>query len=131
MKKFNLSYLMLLVAIFIMLHTPNISLAQDPIKVSPHTYEVLLDNERVRVMEYSSKPGDISPMHSFSEVVIYRLSPSYKIKLTFPDGSTEVIEGKVGEVRWDKGLREIENVGNTEARALIVELKQPQQKLEQ
>jgi beta-alanine degradation protein BauB len=120
--------MIVLLATFTVMIALKMSVAQDPIKVSPHTHKVLLENERVRVMEYRSQPGEKSPMHSYSEVVIYRLSPSYKLKLTFPDGKTEVIEGKVGDVRWDKGLREIENVGNTEAHAVIVELKVPLEK---
>jgi beta-alanine degradation protein BauB len=121
-------FMIVLLATLALMIAAKTSVAQDPIKVSPHTYNVLLENDRVRVMEYRSQPGEKSPMHSFSEVVIYRLSPSYKLKLTFPDGKTELIEGKVGDVRWDKGLREIENVGNTEAHAVIVELKVPLKK---
>ena len=115
--------------IFTVMIAAEVSVAQDPIEVSPHTYKVLLENDRVRVLEYRSQPGEKSPMHAFSEVVIYRLSPSYKLKFTFSDGKTEIIEGKVGEVLWDKGgLREMENVGNTEAHAVLVELKVPLEK---
>ena len=100
------------------------SIAQDSIEVSPHTYKVLLENDRVRVLEYRSQPGDKSPMVSVSEAVVYRLSPSYKLRFTFPDGKTELIDAKVGDVRWrEQGKVEIENVGDTEAHAVIVELK--------
>jgi hypothetical protein len=36
--------------------------AQDPVKLSPHYYNVLLDNEHVRVLEYQLKPEEKEPM---------------------------------------------------------------------
>lgn len=121
--------MIVLLATFTVMIAVNTSVAQDPIEVSPHTYTVLLENDRVRVLEYRSQPGDKSPMASASEAVIYRLSPSYKLKFTYPDGKTELIDGKVGDVRWrEEGMVEIENVGNTEAHAVIVELKVPLKK---
>jgi hypothetical protein len=32
--------------------------AQDPVKLSPQFYRVLLENEHVRVLEFRAKPGD-------------------------------------------------------------------------
>lgn len=120
--------MIVLLATFTVMIATKTSVARDPIKVSP-TYKVLLENDRVRVLEYRSQPGEISPMVSASEAVVYRLSPSYKLKFTFPDGKTELIEGKAGDVHWrEEGMFEIENVGNTEAHAVIVELKVPHKK---
>jgi hypothetical protein len=36
--------------------------AQDPVKLSPQYYNVLLDNGHVRVLEYRLKPGEKEPM---------------------------------------------------------------------
>src|SRR5262249_43946944 len=36
--------------------------AQDPVKVSPEHFKVLLDNERVRVLDFHSKGGDKIPL---------------------------------------------------------------------
>lgn len=129
MKDSRHLFMIVLLATLALMIAAKTSVAQDPIEVSPHTYKLLLENDRVRVLEYRSQPGEKSPMASASEAVIYRLSPSYKLMFTFPDGKTELIEGKVGDVRWrEEGMVEIENVGNTEAHAVIVELKVPLKK---
>ena len=129
MKNLIHLFMIVLLATFALMIATMTSMAQDPIKVSPNTHKLLLENDQVRVIEYRSQPGEKSPMLFLSDAVIYRLSPSYKLKLTLPDGKTEVIEGKAGDVRWvEEGMRELENVGNTEAHAIIVELKAPQKK---
>ena len=38
--------------------------AQDPVKLSPKMYTVLLENEHVRVLEFRAKAGEKEPMHS-------------------------------------------------------------------
>jgi hypothetical protein len=32
--------------------------AQDPVKLSPKMYKVLLENDQVRVLEFRAKPGE-------------------------------------------------------------------------
>ena len=39
---------------------------QDVVKVSPETHTVLLENERVRVLDVYAKPGEKVGMHSFT-----------------------------------------------------------------
>ena len=51
-------------------------LAQDPVKVAPDAYKVLLDNERVRVLSVTMKPGGKSPMHSHPANIVYTLNDS-------------------------------------------------------
>lgn len=36
----------------------------DPVQLSPQYYKVRLDNARVRVLEFRSRPGDKEAMHS-------------------------------------------------------------------
>jgi quercetin dioxygenase-like cupin family protein len=50
-------------------------------------YKVLLENDRVRVLEYRLKPGAKEPMHSHTDYIVYALS-SGKAKFTLPDGKT-------------------------------------------
>jgi hypothetical protein len=38
--------------------------AQDPVKLSPQYYKVLLENDQVHVVEYRLKAGEKEPMHS-------------------------------------------------------------------
>ncbi len=99
------------------------ALAQDPVKVSPETTKVLLENDRVRVLDVRVKPGEKEPMHSHPANVVYCLSDS-KIKLTYPDGKTEERECKPGVARWSEAVTHAsENVGTTEHHLVQVELK--------
>ena len=34
---------------------------QDPVKITPQFYKVLLENDQVRVLEYRIKPGEKKP----------------------------------------------------------------------
>ena len=50
--------------------------AQDPAKIDPAHYKVLLDNEYVRILDVRHKPGDKSPMHSHPHHAVYWLTGS-------------------------------------------------------
>ena len=101
---------------------------QDPVKAAPKAFKVLLENDRVRVLEYRAKPGEKEPMHSHPDSFVYSLSP-YNIKINFPDGTTELRKGKAGEAIWQEAeTHSSENMGTADARALIIELKEPNMK---
>ena len=98
---------------------------QDPVKVSPDIYKVALDNDRVRVLDITLKPGAKSPMHSHPDYVAYLVSEG-KVKFTDKDGKTEERELKKGTTVWfDAMSHAVENVGTTELHVLNVELKEP------
>lgn len=104
--------------------------AQDPVEVAPQSYRVLLENEQVRVLEYRSRPGDKTPMHSHPAYLVYDIDPG-TIEFTFPDGRVfKDEEEEVGDVSWSEPKTHAsENVGTKEARALIVELKEGTMKI--
>ena len=88
----------------------------------------LLDNDQVRIFEATIKVGEKTPEHSHpADEATYVLSGG-KIKHTLPDGTTTTEERKTGEVRWRTApvTHVAENVGDTELRFLIIELKKPQ-----
>lgn len=98
-------------------------LAQDPVKLSPQFYKVLIDNDEVRVLEYHLKPGEKEPMHSHPRGFVYYLADA-KFRVSFPDGKSEESELKTGEAHWrDAITHAVENIGNTEAHAIALELK--------
>ncbi len=102
---------------------PTTALAQDVVKVAPDKYKVLLDNDRVRVLEYRAKPGDKTPMHSHPAYLVYSLT-SGKAKFTSSDGKTTERDLKAGEVTWNNGeTHATESMG--EGHVLLVELKEP------
>jgi quercetin dioxygenase-like cupin family protein len=99
------------------------ALAQDPAKVAPNNYKVLLENDRVRVLEFQSKPGDKIGMHSHPDCVLYSFSGG-KTKFTYPDGKTTEREGQAGQAIWRNAeTHATENVGTGELHILLVELK--------
>lgn len=42
---------------------PRESRAQDPAKLAPQFYKLVLDNEQVRVIDYHLKPGEKEPLN--------------------------------------------------------------------
>ena len=104
------------------------ALAQDPAKVSPNTHKVLLENDRVRVLDVRVQPGQKVPTHSHPAYVVYALS-DFKVKFTYPDGRTAERDGKAGQATWREGeTHAAENVGTTELHILNIELKGAAQK---
>jgi mannose-6-phosphate isomerase-like protein (cupin superfamily) len=99
------------------------SRAQDPVKVSPGLYKVLLENDHVRVLDINLKAGDKSPMHEHPESVIYALN-SGTVRFTDPDGKTTDVEFKPGQCVWRGAEKhEPQNIGKTDVHAIQIELK--------
>jgi quercetin dioxygenase-like cupin family protein len=99
--------------------------AQDPVRLSPQYYNVLIDNDEVRVLEYHLKPGEKEPMHSHPRGFVYALADA-KLKISFPDGHSEESVMKAGEAHWRGAVTHAaENIGSTEAHAIALELKKP------
>jgi beta-alanine degradation protein BauB len=97
----------------------------DPVKVTPHMYQVRLENAYVRVLEYRSEPGEKEAMHFHPPGVVYSLSDATMV-ITDREGHTEKHTVKAGEVSWrNKTWHAAENVGTTEIHALAIELKMP------
>ena len=102
--------------------------AQDVVKVSPETHRVLLENDRVRVLDVRIKPGERVAMHSHPPSVIHYLSDG-SLKVTSPDGRTEAREVKTGTTVWSEAATHAaENVGTREFHELQIELKEEQRK---
>jgi quercetin dioxygenase-like cupin family protein len=102
--------------------------AQDPVKVAPQAFKERLNNDKVRVLEYSSKPGEKEAMHSHPAILLYVIQGG-KLKSTAADGTSKEIEYKTGDVVWrDAITHSVENVGMTELKALLVEVKHPKKK---
>ena len=95
----------------------------DPVRLSPQYYKVRLDNARVRVLEFRSKPGDKEAMHSHPEGVLFALADA-TYRNTFPNGPAITRSVAQGDVEWSDALTHAgENVGRTEGHYYRVELK--------
>ena len=99
------------------------ALAQDPVKAAPQAFKEILNNSEVRVLEYSSKPGQKEAMHSHPAVLLYVIQGG-KLKSTAPDGTSKEIEYKTGDIQWREAVTHTgENVGTTEMKSLLIEVK--------
>jgi hypothetical protein len=100
--------------------------AQDAVKVQPDSYRVALENDRLRVLEFVSRPGMGMcgvGMHSHPAHLTVALTAA-KVRVTTPDGKTFIAENKPGDVFWSEAqTHTTENVTGRSARALIIELK--------
>jgi hypothetical protein len=103
------------------------ALGQDAAKVQPSSYRLALENESVRVLEFTGRPGlgvCGSGLHSHPAHLTVLLTPA-RVKVT-EKGKTFVAENKAGDVFWSPATtHETENVGGGSVRSLIVEIKQP------
>jgi beta-alanine degradation protein BauB len=98
-------------------------MAQDAVTIAPHAYKVVLENDRVRVLEFRAKPGEKTALHSHPAAVAISLSNAL-YKFTSPDGQSGEAELTLGQVIYQDAVEHTTEIaGNTEAHALIVELK--------
>jgi len=104
------------------------AMSQDPVPLYPDNYKILLENDKVRVMEFKLKKGATEQFHQHPPAVTYVLDP-FKIRFTFPDGTTKIRETKTGDVLYgDSVTHSPLNIGETNARGIIVEMKQASKK---
>ena len=73
--------------------------ALDPVRVAPHIYESILDNERVRVLKMTDRNGETPPLHAHPDRVVVFLSPCAWMETT-EDGQTAMQSFKLGDVLW-------------------------------
>lgn len=108
-----------------LLAIPATALAQDPVPIYPDNYKVLLENDSVRVLEFSLKRGARENFHQHPAAVTYVLAP-FKIRFSFPDGTTRIREAKTGDVFFGEAVvHSPENIGESDARGILIEMKTP------
>ncbi|HEX9636464.1 MAG TPA: antibiotic biosynthesis monooxygenase [Acidobacteriota bacterium] len=99
--------------------------AQDPLALYPENYKLLLENDRVRVIDFQLKQGAKETAHTHRQHVVYVIT-GFKIRFTFPDGRTAIRETRDGEVLFSEAVTHAsENIGATDAHGILVELKGP------
>jgi hypothetical protein len=102
--------------------------AQDAATAQPRAYRVAFENDKLRVLEFNSRPGMAvcgNGMHSHPAHLTVALNAA-KVRVRLPGGKSFVGENKAGDVFWSEAeTHEVENISGRDSRALIVELKQP------
>ena len=95
----------------------------DAVAVSPNLYRTKLENDRVRVLEYALAPGQTEPMHSHQSFVVHFLTDG-RIRATPLGGQSTEQSVKQGDTAWREPMaHRIDNIGPTELRALIIDVK--------
>lgn len=95
---------------------------QDPLVVGADIYRVILENERVRVLEARFKPGAKIGMHMHPDHVVVVTSAG-RLAMTNAEGTQE-IDAKVGDTFYIPAeSHSAENVGTTDFVCVITELK--------
>jgi hypothetical protein len=115
-------WLPLLAVLSLILAVSGVS-AQDAEKATPKVVKLKFENERVRVLETVSNPGDRELMHSHPANIVYVISGG-KLRITTPDGKSNEVEFKTGDTLWREPVtHSAVNIGTTQLHAIIVELK--------
>ena len=100
--------------------------AQDAVVSQPQAYRVAFENDRLRALEYRSRPGlgvCGNGMHSHPAhlTVVLFDGPG---RVREPGGPWKNINAKRGHVFWAEAeTHEVENLSGREAHAVLIELK--------
>jgi quercetin dioxygenase-like cupin family protein len=101
------------------------AIAQDLATTAGDHAKVVLDNDKVRVIELTMPPGTSTGMHSHKDNVVVFLSGGTATQ-TMADGTTRQMERKPGTVLWsDPVTHDTKNTGKATSHTLVIELKEP------
>ena len=101
--------------------------AQDMAMTAAEHTKVLLDNDRVRVLELQMPPGSKTGMHSHGDNVVYFVTAGETTQ-TSADGKLTKVQRKAGETLWSgPATHDTQNTGKTSAKVVVIELKAPGQ----
>jgi quercetin dioxygenase-like cupin family protein/ketosteroid isomerase-like protein len=103
---------------------PAAKLNIDALKASPGIFKVLMENEHVRVIQYSLKPGEKDNWHTHPPKSSYVVSGG-KLKVYLKNGETILADEKAGTASWMDYVGEhyVENIGNTTVTIVLTEIK--------
>ena len=96
----------------------------DPVKILPDKFKILLENEHVRVVQYSLKPGEKDDWHTHPGKSSYVVSGG-KLKVHLETGEIILADEETGTASWMDyvGKHYVENIGNTTVIIVFTEIK--------
>lgn len=95
----------------------------DPLVVAPSMYKLKMENERVRVMEVTFKPGQKIPPHKHPDHLVYALMDG-ALTITPAGGKPNMAKFKKGDTVWIPAeSHSAVNTGGSEIKLLVIELK--------
>ncbi len=95
----------------------------DALEMASNVHRLLLENDRVRILDVLVKPNEVAKMHWHPDNVSYVLGGG-KLRISKPDKTVNEVDLKVGQTLQAKaGSHEVENIGDTIVHTIQVELK--------
>lgn len=95
--------------------------AMDFVEAAPKQAKVLVDNDKVRIIEVTIQKGDKIPMHSHPDSVIHIIKAG-RVKWTLADGKTMESKGKDGETMFRPAVTHAHEHLDA-SQAILIELK--------
>jgi len=97
--------------------------AQDMVAVAGKQAKVLVDNDKVRIIEITVAPGGSTGMHSHGDNIVVWITPSDG-EQTMADGTKKPLHRKAGEVLYaGPVVHDTVNHGKNTTKAIVIELK--------
>ncbi len=94
----------------------------DPVASNPKHYRVVFENDRVRVLDYTDRPGERTTPHRHPDSVMFTRS-SFQRRLV-SGGVKREVALDAGIVAWLPAQEHYgENIGDTPTHVIFVELK--------
>lgn len=95
---------------------------EDPVTTNPALYRTIFENEFVRVLEYSDRPGDSTTPHVHPNSVMVTLT-DFQRRLRTPAGERDV-DIPANQALWLPAQRHAgENTGRSATHTIFIELK--------
>ena len=95
----------------------------DPVETNPDHYKVVFENDRVRVLEYTDRPGERTTPHAHPDRVMHTLS--YFRRRLHAGVAHRDVELPAGMTGWLPAQEHSgENIGDTPTHVLFVELEE-------
>jgi mannose-6-phosphate isomerase-like protein (cupin superfamily) len=98
--------------------------SDDAVNIAPHLHTIIFEDDKMRVLKVSVKPGAIAAMHWHPRNINYVLSGGL-LRFGKTDGTTIDVDLTNGQVTSSptEGSHAVENVGETLVETIQVELK--------
>ena len=96
---------------------------KDAVNVAPHLHKVILENNKVRILNVVVKPGEKAEMHIHPANVSVVLKGG-KMQFKLGDGTSKEVDLKANTASFsDANEHAVENIGTEEIHVIQVELK--------
>lgn len=96
----------------------------DAVKASPGKFKIRFENEYVRVVEYSLRPGEKDSPHTHPPKTSYTIAGG-RLRVYPENEKPFEVEEVTGAAEWSgkRGKHYVENIGNTTVTILLTEIK--------